>query len=622
MAFELLGRARPLYAAHLKKDFAAFCRAAWAVLHPGTKLSWTPGHDLICEYLVLVWEKKETRLIINCPPRFSKSTILNCFAVWIWLQDPSRSFLACAYEIDLALNGNADRRRLLESKWFKDLFGDAVTLSTERAQAGDFSNTAGGAMQAASTNSKAQGRGGDFILVDDPNSADFIYSESFRNETNFWLEHQLPQRLNDPSQSAIVLVQQRLHENDCSGFLLAQEDSPWTLLRLPLVAEADEVITFPRSGRIWKRKKGDCLDPKRWSPRAIRDRQRNRLVWAGQFQQRPAPAEGNIIRTEDILFFGGRDPQTGVMDPGLPESFERKIISVDCAFKDLRTSDFVAVLVVGVVGSRRYLLHVTNAHLDLTGTENEIRNARAAYGPVSAILVEDKANGSAVISHLKEEIPGVIAIEPQGGKMARVVATAPEFQANNWIIERNGPWTHKVIEQLTLFPNAKHDDLTDAITQASIWLQANTYELGLVDYFKKLGAGAKKFVKSVEDRLRGTPKAEPSTVKLKTPAEVRAEGFANWLKNGRSPACPACGNTSTTYNEKRLIRCNQCGATDGRLPDLTTSCDCGSFLPQNVSGVTRCGNCGWQSSPGVVAGMSRKDHAAQSGRFRGFGRFG
>jgi hypothetical protein len=427
--FNLLLRAKPYVAEHLKKDFAAFCRAAWPHLHPGSKLSWTPAHDLICEYLVSVHRGDLKRLIINCPPRFSKSTIANvCFPVWVWLQDPKKSFLCTSYEIDLALNMNLDRRRLMDSKWFRDLFGDVFTLSTDRAQAGDFSNTAGGQMQAASVNSKAQGRGGDIIVVDDPLSADFAYSESFRNETNAWFTNQLPQRLNNPSESAIIVIAQRLHQNDPCGFLLGQEDTEWTLLKLPLIAERDETITFPLSGRVWRRPKGSCLDPKRWSPRTVRERQRDRLTFASQFMQEPMAAEGNLIRTDDILYFGGRDPQTGMMDPGLPETFERKIISVDCSFKDKAGSDYVAIIVVGVVGSRRYLLHVVNARLDLTGSMNEIRNARAAYGPISATLIEDKANGSSVIAHLKEEIPGVIAVDPQGGKMSRVVATAPEFR--------------------------------------------------------------------------------------------------------------------------------------------------------------------------------------------------
>jgi hypothetical protein len=224
--FTILLRAKPYVAQHLKKDFAAFCRAAWPHLHPGSKLSWTPAHDLICEHLVAAYRGDTRRLIVNCPPRFAKSTITNiCWPVWIWLQDPKKSFLCCSYEIDLALNMNLDRRRLMDSKWFRDLFGDLIQLSTDRAQAADFSNTAGGQMQAASVNSKAQGRGGDFIVVDDPLSADFAYSESFRNETNAWFTNQLPQRLNNPSESAVVLIAQRLHENDPCGFLLSQEET-------------------------------------------------------------------------------------------------------------------------------------------------------------------------------------------------------------------------------------------------------------------------------------------------------------------------------------------------------------------------------------------------------------
>lgn len=604
-------RTQPIIAAHLKKDFAAFCRSAWPHLHRGAKLSWTPAHDLICDYLVAVQQKKVNRLIVNCPPRFAKSTIVTIlFPIWCWLQDPTTAFLACSYEIDLATNHNLDRRRLMDSKWFRDLFADCFTLATDRSQAGEFSNTSGGVMQAASTNSKAQGRGGDIIIVDDPLSADAATSETFRNETNSWFVHQLPQRLNNPSVSAIVVVMQRLHENDPTGFLLSQEESDWTLLKLPLVAEEEETWTFPVSGRIWKRSKGECLDPKRWSAKIIRQRQQNRLVWSGQFQQSPAPAEGNMIRVDEILYFGGRDPVTGAVDPALPESFERKIISVDASFKDLSSSDYVVVIVVGIVGSRRYLLHVTNAHLDLTGTENEIRNCLAQFGPISATLIEDRANGSSVIAHLKDEIPGVIAIDPQGGKMARVVAASPEFQARNWIIERNGPWTHKVVEQLTMFPNAKYDDITDAVTQASVWLQANTYALGLLDYFKQVATGAKKLIAGVQDRLRRKPGAPT----LANTPQARVEGNKG-IRPDPDP-CPLCKGRGIwiSHGIGRIVaHCNQCGADDGKLLDTATSCDCGNFLAQ-MNG-TRCGNCGWQkAAPGIV-GMTFAQYNKRSKRF-------
>lgn len=550
MDLNLLRRARPVVAEHLANDLGAFCKQAWGVLHPGSKLSWTTGHDLICDYLMAVYEKKLNRLIINTPPRFAKSSVVTIlFPVWVWLQDPTKDFLCCSYEIDLATNHNLDRRRLMSSRWFVDLFGGIVQLATDRSQAQEFSNTAGGTMQAASTSSKAQGRGGHYVLCDDPISSDFVYSESFRTEVNFWFEHQLPQRLNNPSESAIVVVMQRLHQNDPAGFLLAQEDSEWVLLKLALIAEQDETFVFPHSGRVWKRKKGDCLDPKRWSPRTVRERQRNRLVFASQFQQEPVPTEGNLIRADDILYFGGRDPQTGVFDPQVPEQFDRKIISVDCAFKDLRTSNYVAIIVVGVVGARRYLLHVTNAHLDLTGTENEIRNLHSVFGS-TAVLVEDKANGSSVIAHLKEEIPGLIAIDPQGGKMSRVVATAPEFQAHDWIIERNGPWAHRVVEQVTMFPNAKNDDITDAITQCAIWLQANRYdETPLVTVFKRIAA-------NLFDPFRVKPK--PAVPVAVAGPVVHPPGASKpGPPFGQRPPCPNCG-ASCVVPLGNVYHCNNC----------------------------------------------------------------
>jgi predicted phage terminase large subunit-like protein len=550
MDFSRLGLAKPLIAEHLRKDFAAFCREAWPHLHRGSKLSWTLAHDLICEYLVMVWQKRILRLIINCPPRFAKSSIVTIlFPIWCWLQDPTLAFLCASYEIDLATNHNLDRRRLMETQWFKNLFGDRFQMATERSQAGEFGNVQGGIMQAASTNSRAQGRGGHILIVDDPLSADAAYSEIFRNETNSWFVHQLPQRLNDPATSAIVVVMQRLHQNDPTGFLLAQEDSDWFLLKLTLIAEEPESWTFPISGRVWTRRKSECLDPKRWSPKVVRERQRNRLVWASQFQQEPAPLEGNIIRVSDLRYFGGRDPFTGERDPELPDRFDRKIISVDAAFKDKATSDYVAILTIGVEGSRRYVLNVVNAHLGLDATEDEIRRQHTLYGPISTVLVEDKANGTAVVSHLKEHISGVIAVNPAGGKLARVVAASPEFQAHDWYIDRNAAWRDVFIDQVTVFPNARHDDVADAASQASIWLQANTHEFGLLRLWKDYASGDRKMPASV-----------PMLVsRLSEPQEATAADNAE--------ACPKCESSCVVRLSGRM-HCNQCAHDWGPLPKI------------------------------------------------------
>jgi hypothetical protein len=155
------------------------------------------------------------------------------------------------------------------------------------------------------------GRGGETAIVDDPVSAEQALSDAERTRANNWLDFTLRGRLNDPASGAIILVMQRLHEVDPTGFLLEQEPGVWTHVRIPLVAEEDETWTFPISGRIVQRKTGDVLMPERFTPNIVQQLQGRRLIFAGQYQQRPAPAEGNFIKRKEVRYYGGIDPTTG-----------------------------------------------------------------------------------------------------------------------------------------------------------------------------------------------------------------------------------------------------------------------------------------------------------------------
>jgi hypothetical protein len=279
----------------LTDDFASFTRSAWPVLHPGTKLHWCWFYDLLCEHLTQLKRKKNLRLLVNCPPRFGENSICSViFPVLCWLNDPTASFMCASHELDLATAFNLSRRRLIQSAWFQSLFSNRFQLSGDRNQADSFENDRGGASIAASTSAKAMGRGADTIILDDIISANDVLSDATRLATNDWLQFMLPQRLNSPSTSAILLVMQRLHESDPAGFLLEHEPGEWLHLRLPLLAEENERWVFPISKRVVARRVGECLDPKRFPPKVVQQRQRNRLVWASQFQQRPSPIEGNF----------------------------------------------------------------------------------------------------------------------------------------------------------------------------------------------------------------------------------------------------------------------------------------------------------------------------------------
>lgn len=603
----------------LSGDLASFVRTAWPTLHPGAKLSWSWHYDLLAEYLTLVRDRKIQRLIINIPPRTAKSTIAAvCFPVWTWLSNPSSAFLCCSYELDLANVHNLDRLRLIRSAWFQNLFGDRFQLREDRQSVETFANQSGGAMLTASVGSRAMGRGGDYVVVDDPNSTDTVLSDTLRKAANDWLEFMLPQRLNDPATSPIVLIQQRLHEADCTGFLLETQPGEWTHIKLSLIAEEDEVWKFPISGRVVRRKKGECLDSKRFPRKVIEARRRNRLVWAGQYQQEPAPIEGNLIKLADIRYHSGVDPQSGERDESLPGSFDQKIISVDCAFKDLMSSDFVCIGVLGILGRKRFLLNVVNAHLGAFETEMEIRRQRELHGPISAVLVEAKANGSAVIQRLKTNVPGVIEIEPQGGKIARMYAASPEWQAHDWFVERNAAWAEPFIAQVTMFPNARNDDMADAMSQASIWLQANYFVFGLLDYEAEVASGK---------RTEAEPgQQSPRNDNLNKQAALQLEMKLRGVKPSDStlfklvvPPCPECGAVAIAI--ANFFRCQQCGVQFNSEREISfrpasasvaNGCPaCGSSLYRIVAGAGhRCQQCSYQSgSPLPKNGVPRNgDH--------------
>ena len=456
-------------------DFAEFVKKAWRVIHPTRPLVWSWHYDLLCEYLTAVKQRKVTRLIINVPPRTAKSTITTiCFPCWVWSSDPSQNFLSASYSLDLSTEHSVMRRSLLQSGWYRRMWGDKFSLSGDRNQVAQFMNDHRGQMLATSIGGTTQGRGCDIAIIDDPVSPDQALSDAERKTANNWIDNTLRSRLNDPSTGAIVVVMQRLHELDPTGYLLEQEPGVWTHLRIPLEAEETEFWRFPISGKVIEREVGGILMPRRFTETAVEELKRHRLRWAGQYQQRPSPMGGNMIKRKEVRYYGGIDPTTGQPDEKLPTTFDMKIISVDAAFKDLATSDYVAIGAIGVKGRKRYVLNVVNQHLDAAATEAEIRRQRDVHRPVCAVLVEDKANGPAVVQRLKMNLPGVIAINPQGGKIARMFAAAPEWQAGDWLLDRNAAWTEPLVEQLITFPNAAHDDMADMMSQAAAWLlQAN-----------------------------------------------------------------------------------------------------------------------------------------------------
>lgn len=176
------------------------------------------------------------------------------------------------------------------------------------------------------------------------------------------------------------------------------------------------------------------------------------------YMQRPMPLDGDLFKRDWWQYYRA-----------LPARFDAIIISVDAAFKDTNDSDFVVVQVWGVCGAQYYLLDQVRDRMGITATENTIRDLEAKWRP-HAILVEDKANGPAIVERLGREIPGVIAVNPEGGKVARATAVSPLVEAKNIFLPEGEPWIADFVAEFAAFPSGTHDDQVDAMSQALNWI--------------------------------------------------------------------------------------------------------------------------------------------------------
>jgi hypothetical protein len=281
-----------------ERSFRAYVEQAWPILEPGRPFLTNWHIDLIAEHLETVTAGQTTRLLINVPPRYMKSLLVSVlWPTWEWIQDPSRRWIFTSHTETLALKHSLDRRTLLQSEWYQRRWGRRVQLSADQNVKGEFCNTARGMMIATSIGGSITGKGGDRIIIDDPHNPTQIDSDVQREAVLEYVRRTLSTRLDDNKHGAMVVVMQRLHEQDLSACC---RDVPYVQVCLPAEAETHTEIRFPRSRHLQIRKVGDLLWPAR-DGRAELDAQRKILgpaEYAAQYQQQPVPASGGLFKRE------------------------------------------------------------------------------------------------------------------------------------------------------------------------------------------------------------------------------------------------------------------------------------------------------------------------------------
>lgn len=472
---------RELASRHLRE----FVQQAWAVVEPAT--AFVPGWhlDAICDHLQAVTSGQIRNLLITLPPRHMKSLAVSVFWLcWEWIRSPERRWLFSSYAETLSLRDSVQCRRLLQSPWYRKNWGDRFVLTSDQNEKRRFENSKSGYRIASSVGGSNTGEGGDRIVVDDPHNVNDAESDLVRQGAIAWWDTVMSTRMNDPKTGAKVIVMQRVHERDLGGHVL--EQGGYEHLCLPAEYEGSRKTTVigwsdPRQ------QTGELLCPERFGRAEIEELKRRlgSYAAAAQLQQRPSPAEGGLIKRHWWRFWQPRgaalppvmvkhpDGTVGaVMPTVLPEFFDETLQSWDCAFKDLKSSDYVVGQVWARKSADRFLLDQDRRQMDCPATMEAIRNLTAKWPRARAKLIEDKANGSAVVQMLRHELPGMLPVEPEGGKIARVSAVSPQIESGNVYLPHPAiaPWVEGFIEECAAFPHGRHDDQVDAMSQALLRL--------------------------------------------------------------------------------------------------------------------------------------------------------
>jgi len=480
-----------------RRHLRDFVWQAWAVIEPSTPFVQGWHIDAIIEHLEAITNGHIRNLLINVPPRHMKSLLVSVFwPAWEWIRWPERRWLYSSYGAQLSIRDSIKCRRLIESPWYRDRWGDRFVLTSDQNTKGRFDNSRSGYRLATSVGGAATGEGGDRIVCDDPHNVQEAESDAIRKATLDWWDVVISTRVNDPKTAAKVVVMQRCHQQDLSGHLL--EQGGWEHLCMPAEYEGPTRATSigwsdPRQ------ETSELLWPERFGPPEIESLKVSlgSYAAAGQLQQRPSPAGGGILKRHWFRFWqpaGQNLPpvivrlQDGTQSSIMPVNVSRideLIQSWDCAFKDLATSDYVVGQVWGRVGAAYLLLDQVRGRLDYPSTVKAVVELSRKWPMCIAKLIEDKANGSAVIQMLTGRISGLLPVNPEGGKVARAAAASPLIEAGNIYLPhpQYAPWVSDFIEECAAFPNGAHDDQVDAMTQALIrWNQAPSKQV--ISYYE------------------------------------------------------------------------------------------------------------------------------------------
>ncbi len=491
--------------------------------------------DAECEHLEAVSRGQIEKLALLVPPGTGKSLLVTLWEAWEWTWRPEGRWLCASYDQDLSTRDSLKCRSLIQSGWYQARWGEIFRLTDDENRKTYFSNDKKGWRLATSIGGHGTGEHPDRIVYDDLLSAQQAESEAERQGVRSWLNGTMSTR-GAARGVRTVLIMQRLHEEDPAAHLLSQ--GGWESLVLPMRYEPNRMSVTCLGWSDPRKVEGEWLVPARYSEEVVAaiEKKLGPYNSASQLQQRPAPASGGLFQRTWWKFWipryePGVEPLPAVRNKDgyehtvkqLPESFEEQIQSWDCNFKDElqatrkgQLPDPVAGGCWGRDGSDIYLLDLVNRQMGIEETADQITAMMGRFPGAITKLIEDKANGPAVMQLLRRNVPGLTPVTPQGNKMQRVVTAAATdrdrdaralsavalVHAGNVYLPHPAicPQVWEFIEQFSTFPNAAHDDMVDMTSQALARLQRRIFRE--VDEQQKEAVVYGKPVESIQEQFQ------------------------------------------------------------------------------------------------------------------------
>jgi predicted phage terminase large subunit-like protein len=490
-----------------------FVRYVWPIVEPAIPFIEGWALSAIADHLMAVTRGEIRRLLINVPPGFSKSLLTDVFwPAWEWgpQNHPSYRYVCASYSNHLTERDNMRCRNVVMNERYQRLWGGRFRISNEQFTKVKFANDQTGWKLATSTGGIGVGERGDRFIIDDANNTMLMESEAVRYTTNMWFTEVVPDRLNNPKESAIVVIQQRLHEEDVSGVALDRELG-YTHLCIPMefvphgfvngydiegkIRTFDTWDTDPEAEQpvklFWKDPRTEPDEPawpERFGPDQIEELKKAKgpYAWAGQYQQTPEVRGGSIIR---------RDYWNNWEEEKYPD-LDYILASVDTAYTEKQENDASALTIWGMFrdanqNPKIIMLYAWQEKLEIHKLVQRIIDTctvdnRPITHPrfqVDKLLIEAKASGLSVSQEIRRIIGfnglfGIDLINPtkQGDKVARAHSVLHLF-SDGMVYAPIRKWSDEVVNQCAVFPKGSKDDLVDSTTMALRYLRDNGFAL-------------------------------------------------------------------------------------------------------------------------------------------------